>query len=56
MIEEAHGRLEKFRRKLSAPARWSDENWQKTCASLAQLTAEVPEPTDQQPSSPVADY
>ncbi len=56
MVEEAHGRLEKFRRKLHGPLVWSQEKWQTTCAALTQLAAEVPEIVIHQAHSPVADY
>lgn len=56
MTEEAHERVEKFRRKLHDPAPWSEGKWQKTCMSLATLASEVPELEVQQASSPVADY
>jgi beta-N-acetylhexosaminidase len=56
MTEEAHERVEKFRRKLHNPAAWSEGKWQKTCKSLATLASEVPELATQQASSPVADY
>ncbi len=56
MTEEAHERLEKFRRKLHSPPAWSDRRWTQTCASLARLAAEVPELDSLQASSPVVDY
>jgi beta-N-acetylhexosaminidase len=56
MIEEAHDRLERFRRKLHPPLAWSEKKWHQTCDSLAKLAAEVPELETHQPNSPVADY
>jgi beta-N-acetylhexosaminidase len=56
MTEEAHERLEKFRRKLHPPLAWSEKKWRQTCDSLAKLAAEVPEIATHQPNSPVADY
>jgi beta-N-acetylhexosaminidase len=56
MTEEAHDRLERFRRKLHPPLAWSEKKWRQTCDSLAKLAAEVPEIETHQPSSPVADY
>lgn len=56
MIDEAHDRLARFRRKLHGPLLWSDEKWAKTCDSLATLAAAVPEIETSQATSPVADY
>jgi beta-N-acetylhexosaminidase len=56
MIEDAHERLEKFRKKLHRPLVWSEKKWQQTCDSLAKLAAEVPEIEPPQAGSPVADY
>ena len=56
MIEEAHERVEKFRRKLHPPIAWSDKKWQQVCDSLAQLASEVPEIPTAGAHSPVADY
>jgi beta-N-acetylhexosaminidase len=57
MQEEARERVDRFRRKkLHGPLKWSDEKWDKTCADLAKLAADVPEISDPQPNSPVADY
>jgi beta-N-acetylhexosaminidase len=57
MIDEARERVGRFRRKkLHGPLKWSDAKWEKTCADLARLAAEVPEISDSLPNSPVADY
>jgi beta-N-acetylhexosaminidase len=56
ITEEAHERVEKFRRKLHSPPIWSEPQWLATCAALAKLAAEFPEPDTQLTSSPVADY
>jgi beta-N-acetylhexosaminidase len=56
MTEEAHDRVERFRRKLHGPLVWSEEKFKKTCASLATLAAEVPESDSLQTGGPVADY
>ncbi len=56
ITEEAHHRLEKFRRKLHHPLLWSEKKWRETCDSLAKLAAEVPETEILQTNSPVADY
>jgi beta-N-acetylhexosaminidase len=56
MIDEAHQRVERFRRKLHLPPIWSDLKWQKVCETLATLAAEVPEIESSQAQSPVAGY
>ncbi len=56
MKEEAHLRLEKFRKRLHSPPSWSDKQWQTTCDALARLSAEVPEVEQLMTNSPVADY
>ena len=56
MTEEARERVERFRRKQYPPPAWSDKKWQGTCASLAKLASEIPEPETPQSDSPVADY
>jgi beta-N-acetylhexosaminidase len=54
--EDAHKRLEKFRRKLKQPAVWSETRWQEACASLSKLAAEIPEPSQATAHSPVTRY
>lgn len=56
IVEEAHERVAKFRRKLCDPAPWSEDKWQKTCASLLHLATEIPEIDTPQAHSPVASY
>lgn len=56
MIDEAHERVARFRRKLHGPLTWSDHKWQATCDALASLAAEVPEIPEPEANSPVADY
>lgn len=56
MTEEAHERLERFRRKLHEPPAWSEKRWAATCESLAKLAAEIPEAGETHASSPVANY
>jgi beta-N-acetylhexosaminidase len=56
MTEEAHDRVERFRRKLHGPLVWSEEKFQKTCDSLAALADAVPEIDSLQADGPVADY
>jgi beta-N-acetylhexosaminidase len=56
LIEDAHRRLERLRRKLHRPPAWSDAKWRETLAALEKLAASVPEPEETQSSSPVAGY
>ncbi len=58
VLSEAWERVERLRDKLRWPQPWSEQKWQTTCAGLAELAAEVPEPaaTDGRPNSPVAGY
>lgn len=56
MVDEAHERVHRLRRKLSEPLAWSEKKWRKTCDSLADLAAAVPEIEIPQAASPVADY
>lgn len=56
MIEESQKRLKRFRKKLKHPLTWSDKVWHQTCESLAALAAEIPEPSNIQTESPVAEY
>jgi len=57
MIEEAHQRISRLRKKLRDPAPWSETAWRKTSAALAELAAAVPEPGESPlGNSPVADY
>ena len=54
--EDAERRLEKFRKKLHGPLKWSREKWDSVCKEIADLAAQVPEPGATLPNSPVADY
>lgn len=56
VTEDAHKRVERFRKSLRPPLPWSDRKWQETCTSLAKLAAEIPETATPQASSPVAEY
>ncbi len=56
MVDEAHQRVARFRKKLHAPLTWSDRKWESTCDALAALAAEVPETAVPEAGSPVADY
>ncbi len=55
--EEAHDRVERFRRKkLHPPVAWSDSKWAAACTALAKLAAEFPEQPETPANSPVEDY
>ncbi|MFT3992102.1 MAG: glycoside hydrolase family 3 N-terminal domain-containing protein [Luteolibacter sp.] len=57
MIEEAHQRLRRLRKKLRDPLPLTDKAWDKTVEGLAKLAADVPEISEvQAATSPVADY
>ncbi|MFT4177776.1 MAG: glycoside hydrolase family 3 N-terminal domain-containing protein [Luteolibacter sp.] len=56
MIEEAHRRLHRLRKKLREPLPLTEKAWNKTVEGLASLAAETPEPHEAQASSPVEDY
>ncbi|MBK1882676.1 glycosyl hydrolase [Luteolibacter pohnpeiensis] len=56
MIDEAHQRLARLRKKLCEPLTWSDASWQKTCDAIAEFAAKIPEEGTGQAQSPVADY
>jgi beta-N-acetylhexosaminidase len=56
MIDEAQDRVERFRKRLHPPVAWSENRWEKTCAGLAKLAAEVPEVGLAGENSPVAGY
>ena len=57
MTEEAHNRIERFRRKkLHGPLAWSDRKWEETTAALARLAAEFAEDPGPAAGSPVAAY
>ncbi len=56
ITDDAHKRVERFRRKLREPLAWSENTWRTTCTALAKLAAEVPEIPSTQASSPVAEF
>jgi beta-N-acetylhexosaminidase len=58
ILHDAEDRLEAFKKKLPAPAIWSQEKWDKTCLEMEQLRDEVPVlgSPDSEATSPVADY
>jgi len=58
LTNEARERVERFRCKtIHPPIAWSDKKWNDTCAALAKLAEEVPEPTKdrESPDSPAHD-
>ena len=58
LLADAWERVERLRDKLHRPSPWSAAQWQATCAGLAALAGEVPEPESNSalPSSPVVGY
>ncbi|MGD7652685.1 MAG: glycoside hydrolase family 3 N-terminal domain-containing protein [Verrucomicrobiales bacterium] len=55
--DDALARVDRFRRKvLKEPPAWSDEQWAKTCAELAELAGKFDAEDDSVANSPVADY
>lgn len=56
MTDDARQRIERFRKKLHGPLKWSDKKWRDTCESLAKLALEIPEIDGPQAVSPVLDY
>jgi beta-N-acetylhexosaminidase len=55
-VDDALERIERFRKKLHGPLKWSDATWQITCDQILQLRATVPTSDAQQAHSPVAEY
>jgi beta-N-acetylhexosaminidase len=56
IIQDAEKRLERFRKKLQGPLKWSEPAWEKLSGEIAELAAKVPEPGAVEANSPVADY
>lgn len=56
IFDDALDRIERFRKKIHAPLKWSDVTWQKTCNEIEKLRAAVPSATALETNSPVADY
>lgn len=56
--DDAERRLVRFRKKLHGPLKWSRTKWDSVCQEIADLAAQVPEPTATCaiPDSPVAGY
>lgn len=55
-VDDALERIERFRKKLHGPLKWSDAAWQKTCSEIQKLRDEVPTTNEIKADSPVADY
>lgn len=55
-VDDALERIERFRKKLQGPLKWSDTAWQKTCDQIQHLRKIVPTTTAEQAHSPVAEY
>lgn len=56
MLQDAEIRIERFRKRLHAPLKWSRQTWDATCQSLAGLAAAFPSESPGDSSSPVARY
>jgi beta-N-acetylhexosaminidase len=56
ITQDAGKRLERFRKKLHGPLKWSESQWEKLSLEIAELAAKVPEPGAVGANSPVADY
>lgn len=54
--DEAKERLFRFRKKLEAPVRWSDERWEKICGKMKEISAAVPESGEADERSAVTRY
>lgn len=53
---DAETRIRRFRKRLHAPLKWSQEKWDKLCDEISELSAQVPETDGSGANSPVADY
>ena len=56
ITQDAEKRIERFRKKLHAPLKWSDTQWQTLCTEIEELIAKVPEPKALEANSPVGEY
>jgi beta-N-acetylhexosaminidase len=57
LLDRSQKRLQRFRKRLSPPLKWTDEKWEKLKQDITELSAQVPEPGEAQATnSPVADY
>lgn len=56
MIEEAHERLHRLRKRLQEPPAWSEKRWSDACGRLANLAAGMPADETGPANSPVEDY
>lgn len=56
ITEDAEKRITTFRKKLNAPLKWSESQWEKLGNEINDLCGQVPEIGAILPNSPVADY
>ncbi|TAG10482.1 MAG: beta-N-acetylhexosaminidase [Verrucomicrobia bacterium] len=56
ILEEAHQRVHRLRRKLKTPVPWTDAAWQGACSRMAALGDVIKEPQAIVEASPVQDY
>jgi beta-N-acetylhexosaminidase len=54
--DEARARLDRFRKKMSAPLVWSDTKWRETCEKISEVAASTPEPSAADERSAVTGY
>jgi beta-N-acetylhexosaminidase len=54
--EDAHARVEKFRKKLSPPTHFTQANWEVACAKIEAIRDAIPEPEAGDLSSAVTRY
>lgn len=54
--DDARGRLDRFRKKMSIPVAWSDSKWLETCDKISEIAAKNPEPSPVDERSKVTKY
>lgn len=53
---DAERRINRFRKKLHPPLKWSPEAWHKVCAEISELSSQVPAADGSEGDSPVVNY
>ncbi len=56
ITQDAEKRIERFRKKLHGPLKWSEAQWDSLCKEIEELAAKVPEPDATDTASPVSRY
>jgi beta-N-acetylhexosaminidase len=54
--DDARGRLDRFRKKMSIPLAWSDSKWKETCDKISEIATKTPEPNRLDERSAVTKY